>query len=166
MSGVPAPEEAAPDMSAYHRPTAPRGVAREMYQLEKSADLPSTPALRGVQEGKDAVIVSKNVNKLKRQDVVGQSFSSEIKYVGMKTFYLINQIWIDSEYVEGQQTVTIKYGSDAYFRLLDEVPELGKYFSLGENLIVCWDEDLCLKIGEHGISKADDRELLEVLQKL
>jgi len=46
------------------------------------------------------------------------------------------------------------------------MPELGKYFSLGENLILCWEEELCLKIGDQGISETDNRELLNALQRL
>ncbi len=161
LGAIPAPS-AEPNYDR-SRPEAPRGVARELYQLKESKDLPSAGSLRGVQEGKEAVIVSKNVNKLKRQDVVTDSFSSEIRYVGSKTFYLIDETWIDSEYVEGQPALKIKYGSAAYFQLLDELPEIGKYFSLGKNLIICWEEDICLKIGSAGISEADDQELSNML---
>ncbi len=153
------------DMAKSPRPTAPTGVAREMYQLEKSADVPLSSRLRGVKEGKAAVRASKNVNELKRRDVVADSFSPEIRYVGSKTFYRIDEVWIDSEYVQGQNTLNIKYGSAAYFKLLDEAPELGKYFSVGEKLILCW-EEVCFKIGDQGISEVDDRKLLDVLQNL
>ena len=108
-------------------------------------------------------LIIKEVNQLKQQEIVTKSVSSDVRYIGTKTFYLKDGVWSDSEYQEGQETVNIAYGSDAYFKLLDTIPELGKYFSLGEQVIVCWEEDICLKIGKEGISEADSQELQDIL---
>ena len=142
-------------------PTAP-GVGRGLYRLERESDIALPDEFSKLKEGEMAVRMSKDVNRLKQQEIVTESVSSEVRYMGTKTFYLIDGVWIDSEYQEGQETVNIAYGSDAYFKLLDTIPELGKYLSLGEQVIVCWEEDTCLKIGKDGISKADSQELQDI----
>ena len=137
-----------------------------MYRAVPEEAPALAPGFTETKEGEVAVRVSKDVQKLKQQTVVSESISNEIRYLGTKTFYFIDQVWIDSDYAEGEKTVKIVYGSDAYFKLLDTDPEIGKYLSLGEKIILCWNDQLCLEIGQEGISDADDPELAEVLQQL
>ena len=157
------------DLSAAPAPatgTTGRGnAANELYRLDKG-QTPAVPReFTETREGEIAVRVSKDVKKLKQQTVMTESVSHQIRYVGTKTFYQIDEVWIDSEYVEGRPTTNILYGSAAYFTLLDEAPALGKYLALGEKLIVCVD-DVCLKIGDTGISDATDREFSALLEQL
>ncbi|GAK60988.1 vault protein inter-alpha-trypsin domain protein [Candidatus Vecturithrix granuli] len=144
---------------------ASQSAADGLYRMDKGAAPALAPEFTETKEGEVAVRVSKDVNKLKQQTVVAETASQEIRYVETKTFYQIEGVWIDSEYVDGQPVTNILYGSDAYFKVLDTLPALGKYFALGEKLIVCID-DLCLKIGETGISEANDRELSRLLQQI
>jgi len=60
-----------------------------------------------------------------------------VKTIGDKTFYLKESIWTDSLY-EGKtnKKIEIKFAGEEYFKLLKDYPELGKYLSLGENIIV------------------------------
>ena len=64
--------------------------------------------------------------------------SSAIKTAGAKTFYLRQGIWTDSEFKEGSTlpVTEVKFGSDAYFNLLKQKPQLGEFFSLGEKVLV------------------------------
>jgi Ca-activated chloride channel family protein len=158
---------AAPPPAPAGRPRSGQGdTADEMYRAVPEEAPALAPDFTETKEGEVAVRVSKDVQKLKQQTVVSESISNEIRYLGTKTFYFIDQIWIDSDYVEGEKTVKIMYGSDAYFKLLDAEPEIGKYLSLGEKIILCWNDQLCLEIGPEGIRDADDAELIEVLRQL
>ena len=158
----------APAESSGQVRSAPGRAADEMYRLDKK-EAPAVNLPRGFTETKDgevAVGVSKDVQQLKQQNVVSPSVSREIRYLGAKTFYFIDQVWLDSEYAAGGQTIKVAYGSDAYFKLLSAKPELGKYLSLGEKIIVCWNDKLCLEIGAEGIRAADDAQLADVLERL
>jgi Ca-activated chloride channel family protein len=159
---------ATPAESAGHPRSTQRKAADEMYRLgTEEAPAPALPpGFTETKEGEVAVRVSKDVENLKQQIVVSDAISREIRYLGTKTFYFINQVWIDSEYVEGKKTVKIAYGSEAYFKLLDAKPEVGKYLSLGEKVILCWNDQLCLEIGSEGIREADNSQLLDVLRRL
>ena len=147
-------------------PTGDQNVASEMYKLGSGETPALAPGFTETKEGEVAVRVSKDVEKLKQQSVATEAVSKEIRYLGTKTFYRIHEVWTDSEYPKGQETLKIVFGSDAYFQLLDAVPEIGKFLSLGEQLIVCLDEDLCLNIGTQGITDVDAPALLNLLQKL
>ncbi len=152
---------------AADRPRSTHGnTAEEMYRAIPEEAPALAPGFTETKEGEVAVRVSKDVQKLKQQTVVSDAISREIRYLGTKTFYFINQIWVDSEHVEGQEIVKIVYGSDAYFKLLEAEPEIGKYLSLGDRMILCWNDQLCLEIGQEGIRDVDDPDLAELLDHL
>jgi Ca-activated chloride channel family protein len=63
-----------------------------------------------------------------------------IKKVGVKTFYLDNGIWIDSEFKTDLKLseTKLKFADSNYFDLIGKEPELGKFFALGEQVVVVW----------------------------
>ena len=64
-----------------------------------------------------------------------------VRRVEGKTFYLIDDVWTDSEFkVESKLPETaLVFGSDEYFALLKQHPKLGSYFSLGERVVVVFE---------------------------
>ena len=63
-----------------------------------------------------------------------------VKKVGAKTFYLENNVWIDSEYKEESKLVEIKlkFADNDYFDLVAKEKELAQFLSLGEQVVVVW----------------------------
>ncbi|MBN1256176.1 MAG: VWA domain-containing protein [Planctomycetes bacterium] len=63
---------------------------------------------------------------------------TQIRHQAGKTFYLKEGVWTDSIYDEksGKEIITVEFVSEQYFALLRDVPELTKFLSLGENVIV------------------------------
>lgn len=60
-----------------------------------------------------------------------------IKQVGDKAFMLKGGFWIDTTFEQGKmEVIEVPFGSEAYFRLLSENPRIGRYFSLGRQIIV------------------------------
>lgn len=102
--------------------------------LEKSrADYKS---MKSMMVGKKAVDSAQGLGALKEEEISADPTVEIIKYVGKKTFYLRNNIWIDSEYKEGIKTHKVEYGGEEYFKLLADKHELGKFFALGKRIIV------------------------------
>lgn len=60
----------------------------------------------------------------------------ESRMIDERTFYLINGKWVDSQVRGETPDLTIKAYSDAYFFLVKRVPEIGKFLTLGENLVI------------------------------
>jgi hypothetical protein len=62
----------------------------------------------------------------------------DVRTAGAKTFQLKNGVWIDTEFNEGSNlpAISVKFGSDEYFKLVTDVPRLAEFFSVGEKVIV------------------------------
>jgi Ca-activated chloride channel family protein len=62
---------------------------------------------------------------------------SPVRHVGDKTFVLRQGIWTDTTFDPTKMTpVQVGFGSDDYFALVASRPEWGRYFALGEHIIV------------------------------
>lgn len=66
---------------------------------------------------------------------------TSMRRAGGKTFYLVDGVWIDSEFkAESKlEETAVKFGSDEYYALLKKNPKLGSYFSLGERIVVVFE---------------------------
>ena len=92
--------------------------------------------------GQFAVTLSKQARA--KQEVVRVEelpASSVMRSAGRKTFYLRDEVWTDSEFKAGTalpETV-VKFGSEQYFALLKQKPQLASFFSLGEQVVVVFE---------------------------
>lgn len=89
--------------------------------------------------GAGAVAASEAVRGYEEADNTAQVRSTEVRYVGDKTFFLRDGFWQDSQYEEGAAVREYAFGSKAYFDLLALRPELGRYLSLGKSLILSFE---------------------------
>ncbi|MEP0813245.1 MAG: VWA domain-containing protein, partial [bacterium] len=72
---------------------------------------------------------------------------TNIKYVGEQTYFLNKGYWTDSRFDPDKMQVTeIKAYSQAYFDLMAQSHELGKYLSLGEQVILVLADGTALKV--------------------
>jgi Ca-activated chloride channel family protein len=95
--------------------------------------------------GRSAVEASKKVQAL--QQTVEVTSAGEVlietgtvKKIGAKTFYLENDVWIDSEFKEDAKFKEIKitFASNEFFDLIAKEKALAQFFSLGEQVVVVW----------------------------
>jgi Ca-activated chloride channel homolog len=73
-----------------------------------------------------------------RQVLVQNSISSQ--FVGNKNFQNQNNVWIDTEFTDKVRLpeVTIKFGSNEYFDLVNRERDLAQYLALGQQVVVVW----------------------------
>jgi Ca-activated chloride channel family protein len=98
----------------------------------KAADARAITGVAAVQQSKRA----REQQEVMRVD--GESLSSAIKTAGGKTFYLREGVWTDADFKAGAglpETV-VKFGSDEYYALLKQKPQLATFFALGERVTV------------------------------
>lgn len=111
---------------------------RSMPAPKSSADMIS---------GEGAVLASKDAKK--KQETVSVMSDDEsirvdgqltVKKVGVKTFYLENGVWIDSEFKEEAKIseTKLQFASNEYFDLVAKEKELAQFFALGEQVVVVW----------------------------
>ncbi|RKU28671.1 hypothetical protein C6497_07880 [Candidatus Poribacteria bacterium] len=84
-----------------------------------------------------AVQSSVKLQLIKIQEQLAET-SEVIKVVKDKTFHLKKDVWVDSVHKPETKTTKIEFGTDAYFDLLKNEPELSKYLAIGKHVIVCF----------------------------
>lgn len=83
--------------------------------------------------------------------------ATQVRHVAGKTFELHASAWIDQAFKPDMAALRIQWGSDAYFALLDALPQVKDYLALGDALTVVI-EGKALVVGKEGSDKmtADD----------
>jgi len=67
----------------------------------------------------------------------GSPESEVLKHVGNKTFRLLDGAWVDTAFDAAQiKPEQVIFGSERYFALLRQLPELGRYLALGDRVTV------------------------------
>jgi Ca-activated chloride channel family protein len=66
--------------------------------------------------------------------------SSAVRKVGDKTFYLRDDVWTDSEFKPEAKLpeTALEFGAEEYFALIKREPQLARFFSLGERVVVVY----------------------------
>jgi Ca-activated chloride channel homolog len=106
-----------------------------MLPPPKAADVQANTGMAGVLQSKKTR--EQQEVKLDKKDTP----SSLVKAAKGKTFYLREEVWIDSEYKAEARLpeTTVRFASPEYFDLLKTKPELGSFFSLGEAVVVVFE---------------------------
>ena len=95
-----------------------------------------------ITSGAEAVALSKATrDQIQEVRVKDDDAKSAMRRIGGKTFYLINDVWTDSELKADAKLpeTTLTFGSEAYFDLIKQKPKLADYFSLGERVVVVFE---------------------------
>jgi Ca-activated chloride channel family protein len=99
----------------------------------------TTPAEAPSVSGEAAVEIAQDMKKLKEEVTISDKDQSDtIRQFAGKTFYLRNEVWVDSEYKKDMKTKKIKFGSEEYFDLVSSEPQLGKLLSIGTKVIAVY----------------------------
>ena len=95
--------------------------------------------------GKGAVEASKKAReKQDAKTIVSENdeaiITGMVKKIGAKTFYLENDVWVDSEYKEEAKLpeTKLRFAENEYFDLITKEKELAQFFALGEQLLIVW----------------------------
>jgi Ca-activated chloride channel homolog len=102
----------------------------------------TTPSTLGAATGAGAVRMSKRAAEQQQAvKLKEETRSNAVQHVAGKTFYLIENVWTDSEFKRDSALpeTAVSFGSDEYFALLKQHPKLGSYFSLGERVVVVFE---------------------------
>lgn len=102
--------------------------------VEKEVQVMATPAPAF---GAGAVEKSIAQESLRGADTVIAPTTAEVKHVGDKAFVLRDGVWTDTLYEpDRMETAKVGFGTEGYFDLLAARPAWGKYFALGQHVIV------------------------------
>jgi len=86
--------------------------------------------------GAGAVQLAKATQQFKDKDQAAEVISEKIRYKEDRVFYFRDGFWVDSLYLEGSVVEEVPFNSEAYYDLVERVPGIGKYLSIGRNVII------------------------------
>src|SRR5262249_39566087 len=81
------------------------------------------------------------------------------RQVGSLSFFRYGGVWVDERFCADAEVTKIKFGSEAYFALLDAKPELADAFKLGNAMIIVTATGKAVVIGSEGEEKLDAAKL-------
>jgi hypothetical protein len=115
-----------PAKSAAQPPAAVYGVRAEAEDLRK-ADV-----------GKTAVEIAQQIQRLRGAENAGKGTKgiTTVQQRGGRTFANYRGVWIDQRFEGTERLTKIKWGSEAFFRLVHEGPGLKEILSLGQRVVV------------------------------
>lgn len=113
-----------------------RGDAGGIGGGAPAAAAPSMDA-GGARSGAAAVAKAQSEAEMQQSTTAPEASGSTVRQVGDKTFVLTNGVWTDTAFdAKKLKAETIKFGSDAYFKLLRDRPEIARYLALGDKVTV------------------------------
>jgi Ca-activated chloride channel family protein len=120
-----------------------------------------------LESGTDAMLLSKQLDALKRSASEGDEGSrivqSTARTVAGRTMLPYRGFWVDADWTDALERVSVKYASDAYFALLDAEPKLKDLFKLGTQLIIVLPSQIALVIEDDGQDTLHAKEVQRLL---
>jgi Ca-activated chloride channel homolog len=121
----------------------------------------SEDMLKNLDTGKAAVDIATGIAKFRQaeggKDVAG---IERIQNRAGRQFVNFRGVWVDERFLGTEKITKVKWGSEAYFRLLRDKPELKDVFSLGQLLVVVTARGQAVAVDmEQGVEKFTDAEV-------
>jgi Ca-activated chloride channel homolog len=89
---------------------------------------------------------------------VGTREDANVRRAGTVTFVLRDSVWTDVRYKKSGMVLQVKPFSDAYFKLIEILPDLREPFSIGERVIVAG-RSMAIELIPSGEERLTDRDL-------
>jgi Mg-chelatase subunit ChlD len=132
------------DLPMNNRPAISGGVGGAGGGFNR--DMPAPPPKEAARATTGAVAVRQSKRERAQQEATRVDEDESLRAqtgaqkVGDKTFYLRESVWVDSEFKTEAKLpeTTLAFGSDEYFDLLKREPQLARFFSLGERVVVVY----------------------------
>jgi Ca-activated chloride channel family protein len=129
---------AAPAAGAAHSAPALAGGARSGAQAVERAQVEKQ--LAGAQAAPAAAATTAPAGAGSENAAGGGTAGEQLRQIGDKAFVLQNGSWLDTAFdASKMQPERIAFGSERYFQLLGEHPEIGPYLALGDRVTVLID---------------------------
>jgi Ca-activated chloride channel family protein len=94
-------------------------------------------------------------------DEAAKAAGAAIQHAAGRTFVLRDGVWTDASLKTQATRIKVKPYSDAYFKLIADIPELQEVFALGDKVVV-GGKDVVIEIASNGVERLSDTELKKV----
>lgn len=86
---------------------------------------------------------------------------SASRRVGTRTFTMKGDTWTDSRRADSAKVVKVKAFSDAYFKIMEAIPELREVFALGNKVVVAG-RDVVIEVGTDGAESMNESDIKRI----
>ena len=121
-------------------------------------------ALKDEDSGKKAVEIATDIQRLRQAE--GEKDARGIQRVQNRSgrqFVNFRGVWVDERFLGTEKITKVKWGSEAYFMLLRQKPDLKDIFSLGQRLVVVTARGQAVAVEvDDGVEKLTDNEVKAV----
>ena len=119
-----------------------------------------TPAPAAVQfEAAKSAAAQRSATSVAAADAaVGMRDDANFRRAGNVTLVLRDSVWTDVRYKKSGTVLQVKPFSDAYFKLLEMMPDLREPFSVGERVLVSG-RSMAIELTPSGEERLTDRDL-------
>jgi len=117
-------------------PEGRRDIANGAYEAMATATAAPASGPGAVQKSQDEA----QMQGAQAPAAPAEAYAQQVQVVGERVFVLRDGVWTDTTFNPDQMKPTqLVFGSDAFFEFLAAHPEAGRYFALGEQVIVVID---------------------------
>ena len=110
-----------------------------IYEDDPSAD---NWDLLGDETGQDAFNNAVNNQRYRNASNTNDIRSTEVRYAGNKTFFMRDSFWVDSQLDSSLPVIDVEFASDLYFDIVNSNMEMGRYFSIGKNIVIVYNNQI------------------------
>jgi Ca-activated chloride channel family protein len=108
-------------------------IADEAYEMMATA----TPAPVAGAQAVEKAQAQAELEAAEAPAAPAEAYAQQVQIVGDRAFVLDGGVWTDTTFDPTRMdTVKLPFGSDAFFDLLADHPQAGRYFAIGERVIV------------------------------
>jgi len=132
-------------------------------EAKASAEAADNFALRFKdKDGKAGVDVARRLRELKEVEQAGAPSAAAFRKAAGTRFALYRGLWVDERFQADAAVTTVKFGSEAYFRLLEKNPALVDAFKLGTDVVCVTADGKALVVSDAGQEKLSDAQIDEL----
>ncbi len=111
-------------------------IAREAYDAMGTA----TPAPASGAQAVEKAVEQAELEAAEAPAAPAEAYAQQVQIVGDRAFVLKDGVWTDTTFDPTRMsTVKLPFGSDTFFDFLADHPEAGRYFAIGQSVIVVVD---------------------------
>ncbi|HVF38719.1 MAG TPA: VIT domain-containing protein [Gemmatimonadaceae bacterium] len=137
-----------------------RGDAGMGAQASAAAPPPPATSVQSFESAR-AAAVQRSATNLSVAEDAAFSKSANVRRVGARSFVMRNGTWIDSRRTESMRVIKVKPFSEAYFKLIDAIPDLREVFALGDKVVVAG-KKFAIQVAADGAENLSNSDLAAV----
>lgn len=137
---------------------ASRGWDMDNESAPSQSRITSTDDLKAA-EGSVAVESAKKIVRMKSVERPREDKDVPIRHVKGKTLKWNGKEWVDEAYKTGMKTIEVRYMSDAYFDIAQEIPELAEMMAVGTDVLIVRNKAALMVRANSGKDRISSQEL-------